>query len=61
LFLIDKITKVGNKNHDHFKTLLERILFFMEANNLSLRALLKRLEYKNDTFLAPVVSFAEFI
>lgn len=41
---MDKICKVGNKNHDSFKSLLQKIQFFLEANNLSMKALLRRLE-----------------
>jgi hypothetical protein len=33
----------------------------LEANNLSMRALLKRLEYSENEYLATVTDFAEFI
>lgn len=41
--LMDKICSQGNKEHNPFKTIVSRIKFFLESNNLSIEALVKRL------------------
>lgn len=41
---MDKICSQGNKEHNPFKTIVSRIKFFLESNNLSIEALVKRLQ-----------------
>lgn len=42
--LMDKICSQGNKEHNPFKTIVSRIKFFLESNNLTIEALVKRLQ-----------------
>ena len=41
---MDKICSQGNKEHNPFKTIVSRINFFLESNNLAIEALVKRLQ-----------------
>ena len=38
-----KVCKVGNKNHNPFKSIVSRLSYFLKQNNITSNALLKRL------------------
>ena len=58
--LMDKICAQGNKEHNPFKTIVSRIKFFLESNNLSIEALVKRLQDPG-TNLVSIDKFADFL
>ena len=57
---MDKICSQGNKEHNPFKTIVSRIKFFLESNNLSIEALVKRLQDPVSN-LVSVEKFTDFL
>ena len=57
---MDKMCALGNKNHNPFKTLVERLAYFIESNKLTAVSLLKRLG-STPTEMVSVSKFAEFV
>ena len=39
----ERICTLGNKDHNPFKTLIQRLAYFIESNKLTVQSLLKRL------------------
>jgi Ca2+-binding EF-hand superfamily protein len=65
---ISRMCKVSNKNHNPFKSIVNRINFFLKQNSISANALLKRLAQAGDHVVTgpgiigiPVSIFAEFL
>lgn len=46
--LMERVTIMGNKDHNPFKTLMQRMAFFLEQNKISVSNLLKRLSSDGD-------------
>ena len=44
---MNKVCKVSNKNHNPFKTVVNRLSFFLKQNNVTAAGLLKRLAASN--------------
>ena len=59
--MLDKVQFLGNRQHNPFKDLVQRIKFFLTSNNLTFAGLLKRFGDSDHPTLVPIKSFAEFI
>ena len=55
------MTALGNKEHNPFRTIMQRIAFFLETNKINVLTLIKRLCYGTDQELIPVEKFAQFM
>lgn len=57
--LLERVTLMGNKDHNPFKTLMQRMAFFLEQNKITVANLLKRLQ--PDGTQIDVEKFADFL
>lgn len=57
---MDKMCALGNKEHNPFKNLVQRLAYFIESNRLTIVTLLNRLK-GGDSRLVPLDKFAEFL
>ena len=60
LRFIDSITGLGNKNHNPFKSVVQKIEFFIETNKLTRQNLLKRAGAATSDGIS-VEKFADFL
>ena len=56
---IDKMCLIGNKDYNPFKSLIQRLQFFLDQNNLNSKSLLNRL--RDEDMKVSVEKFAEFL
>jgi hypothetical protein len=57
---MDKMCALGNKEHNPFKNLVQRLAYFIESNRLTIVTLLSRLK-GGDARLVPLDKFVEFL
>lgn len=57
---MDKMCALGNKEHNPFKNLVQRLAYFIESNRLTIITLLNRLK-GGDSRLVPLDKFVEFL
>ena len=58
---MDRMTALGNREHNPFRTLMQRLAFFLETNKINVLTLIKRLCYGTDQEIISVQKFAEFM
>ena len=59
---LDQITQVGNRNHNPFKSLIKKLDYFIESNEITILELLRRLDPINgENEGAEVDRFAKFL
>ena len=58
---MDRMTALGNKEHNPFRTLMQRLAFFLETNKINVLTLIKRLCHGSDFELINIHKFAEFL
>lgn len=58
--MLDKVVNLGNKNHNPFKSVVQKLDFFMETNKLTPYTLLKRIGAPTADGL-DIESFGEFL
>lgn len=57
---IERVCALGNRNHSPFKSIVQRLAYFIESNRLTVPTLLKRLS-GDETSYVTVAKFAEFL
>ncbi len=61
---LDRMSEVSNKDHNPFKTVVQRIQFFINSNQQTVHSIIKRLAVKNSISTEkgiPTDYFAEFL
>ena len=56
---MDRMTALGNKEHNPFKSIMQRLVFFLESNKINSTGLLTRLSL--DGTPISVEKFSEFL
>ncbi|MFS8160612.1 MAG: hypothetical protein ACMG6E_10505 [Candidatus Roizmanbacteria bacterium] len=46
---VSRMSEVSNRDHNPFKSVVQRLAYFIESNKQSIHSLLKRLAVKNET------------